>query len=255
MYKIRDIRNLRITPYKMPALEGSSNGRSGKNPLEPKSALTPDTMVGVNANQSVQEDPSLVIETGPTPEQIKLDLEEMERQARQKAVLIEKEAYQKGLQKGIEEGEKTGLKNAQDITTPMIEHLSRLIEDLKTFRTKSLEGLQPQVVELAVGIAKKIIGEELSVKPELIISIVKEALMRIDKAGHITIKVNPAVYDLIIKHKDNLLDVHSDVGFEVDTTVSQKGPVVASTTEEISTDIDELFYNAIEDMRDNLVLH
>ncbi|MBF0537681.1 MAG: hypothetical protein HQL03_05425 [Nitrospirae bacterium] len=258
MYKGRLIKGIDIVPYKMPTLEANSKKRSNHNPFEPLPSIIEPKSNGNHPVEIVADTPP-VQEPVPDIAQIKLEIEEMRRQAIHKAtteataeaVRIEKDAYQKGL----EEGEKTGLKNAQEQTTPMVEQLSRLIQEVKTFRTKSIEGLQPQVVELAIAIAKKVVGDELATKPEIIVSVVKEALMRIDKTGHIKIKVNPAVYDLFMQHKDSIIDLYPDVGFEIDNTVSQTGPLVIGTTEEIITDIDELLRNTIEDMRDNVVIH
>ncbi|KJU87715.1 flagellar assembly protein FliH/type III secretion system HrpE [Candidatus Magnetobacterium bavaricum] len=241
-----------IAAYKMPTLEASSRKIIKHNPFDsadPTSAkLTPNIEVNHNGDGNYAEQ-------APDMEQIKLEIEQMQQQARKdaaiEAVRIEKDAYQKG----IEEGEKTGLKNVHDKTIPMIEQISRLIGEVKTLRSKAIEGLQPQVVELAISIARKVVAQELSIKPEIIVSVVREALMRLDKSGRVTIKINPAVYDLFMKHKASLIDLHPDIGFEVDQAVSPKGPLVVGATEEIITDIDELLNNAIEDMRDSVVLH
>ncbi|KJU84904.1 Flagellar assembly protein FliH/Type III secretion system HrpE domain protein [Candidatus Magnetobacterium bavaricum] len=240
----------------MPILEGSSRKFVKHSSFETAHSLsTTGSKTGAHSIEINNNGDDNNAEQAPDIEQIRLEIEQMQQHARQnaamEAVRIEKDAYQKGL----EEGEKAGLKNVHDKTMPMIEQISRLIEEVKTFRSRSIEGLQPQVVELAISIAKKVVGQELSTKPEIIVSVVKEALTRIDKAGHVTIKVNPAVYDLFMKHKGSLIDLHPDVGFEVDQAVSAKGALVVGTTEEIITDIDELLHNAIEDMRDSVVIH
>ncbi|WP_040334237.1 FliH/SctL family protein [Candidatus Magnetobacterium casense] len=255
MYRGRLIKGMEIAPYKMPTLEPNSRKPVKRNPFDsalPESVPPSSSAPAIDVNNNGDETHA---EKVPDIAQIKRDIEHMHQEAIQKATAEAARIKQDAYQKGLEEGEKTGMKNAHDKTISMLEQIAKVIEEVKTFRTRSIDGLQPQVVELAISIARKIIGEEFSAKPEIIVSVVREALTRIDKAGHVTIKVNPAVYDLFMQHKDSLIDIYPDVGIEVDPMASQRGPIVVGTTEEIITDIEELLNNAVEDMRDNVVLH
>ena len=96
--------------------------------------------------------------------------------------------------------------------------------------------------------ARKIIIDEISTKPEVIVTVVKEALKRLQRMGTITIKINPALYELFMEKKPELIDIHEDIIFDVNSNVSLTGPLVISQTEEVVTDIEALIANVIEDV-------
>jgi hypothetical protein len=119
------------------------------------------------------------------------------------------------------------------------------------FKENLVKELEKQVVDFAVAMARKIIIDEISAKPEVIVTVVKEALKRLQRMGTITIKINPALYDLFMKKKPELIDIHEDIIFDVNSNVSITGPLVISQTEEVVTDIEALIANIIDDV--NLV--
>ncbi len=163
----------------------------------------------------------------------------------QKSENIERQAYEKG----FASGEKAGFTAGEQKAAVLIERLEKIIEEMFVFKENLVEDLEAQVVNLAIAIARKIIIEEISIKPEVIVTMVKEALKRLQRIGTITIKINPAIYDLFMKKKPELLEIHQEIIFDVDSHVPLTGPLVISQTEEVVTDIDSLMANIIEKMK------
>ena len=109
--------------------------------------------------------------------------------------------------------------------------------------------VETQVVDLSVAIARRIIIEEINMKPEIIVTMVKEALKRLQRVGNIRIKINPTLHDLFMKMKPELLEIHEDITFDVDSHVPVTGPLVISEIEEVVTDIDSLIDNIMDEMK------
>lgn len=157
---------------------------------------------------------------------------------------IEREAREKGFAKGREEAEKKA--------AAIFDELNSAAEDLKVFTRQRIDELEPQVVELARNIARKILIEEISMDPAKLVRVVKEALLRLEKTGPITIRINPAIYEIFLKHRHDLLEAHNDLVFESDPLASKNGPVVSGSQQEAVTDVSELFDNLMEDMSEKL---
>lgn len=161
---------------------------------------------------------------------------------------IEREAYEKAYASGEKAGYEMGEAKAQGLT----DRLDALLTEVAKLRSQIVKEVEPQCVELAVSIARKILHRELTVKPEDIINMAKQGLMRLERSGKITIKINPLLYDFFMKHKPDLSKIHPDIAFDADPLVSRYGSIVAGPVEDIVTDIDEQVKNLIKDMGDRL---
>lgn len=158
---------------------------------------------------------------------------------------IQRKAYEEG----FTTGEKAGLEAGEQKAAVLIDRLDRLLEEIAVFREDMVEKMEEQVVELAIAMARKIITEEITTRPEVIVSVVREALKRLQRMGTIMIKINPALHDLFMKKKSELIDIHKDITFDVNANVSLTGPLVISHAEEVVTDINALIENIMEDVR------
>lgn len=161
---------------------------------------------------------------------------------------IERQAYEKG----FESGEKAGLAMGEKKAMVLIERIDNLLNELTVLKQKLIQETEPQIIELAVEIAKKIVMKELSVDKQIIIDMIKEAITKIQRIGQITIKINPSLHELLNKYKTDFTNIHQDIVFEIDPMCSSHGVVVISPTQEIITDIDVQMKNLIEEMAKNI---
>jgi flagellar assembly protein FliH len=158
---------------------------------------------------------------------------------------IQREAYEEG----FASGEKAGFADGEQKAAVLVERLEKIIDEIAVFKENMVSDLEGQVVDLAIAMARKVINDEISTKPDVVVTVVKEALKRLQRIGTITIKINPALHDLFMKKKSELIDIHEDILFDVNSNVSVTGPLVISKTEEVVTDIDSLIANVIEEMK------
>jgi hypothetical protein len=162
----------------------------------------------------------------------------------QRVEAMEKEAYEKG----YAAGEEAGLAMAEQKAGVLLERLEAVIREMTEFKDNTLKALEPQLVRLATAVARKVLGQELAARPEAIVNMVKEAMTRLERTGPITIKLNPALYDLMVKTRPELLEVHPEIVFDVDPSASSTGPLVIGPEEEVVTDAEEQIKNMVEEM-------
>jgi len=158
---------------------------------------------------------------------------------------IEKEAYAKGL----EEGRRAGAESMAREAAPLVSGLRAAIAGVEEFRRQVVQEAEPQIVELAVAVARRILVGELSENPERIVEIVKEAIRRIERAGSVTIRVHPDLSGIISSLKGRSAEFQADILLDVDPSVPPHGPIVTGGTEEVLTDIDEQIRVIMDELR------
>lgn len=114
----------------------------------------------------------------------------------------------------------------------------------------------PQLKELAVKIARKVLGKELEFHPEAIVAIVKQALS--DKARQrreIFLRVNPEDLAMIREHKSELLEVLSrakEIGIREDPDVARYGVIIETDAGTIDAQLETqlaVFERVLKDAR------
>lgn len=174
-----------------------------------------------------------------------LDSERGGKHPLNKAEEVQRLAYEKG----FASGEKAGFSAGEKKAVVLLERLEKVLEETAAIKEDLAKTLEHQVVSLAIAIARKIMIEEASMRPEIIVTMVKEALKKLQRMGTITIKINPALYELFAANKQHLLDIHPDIIFDVNSNVPVTGPLVISDIEEVVTDMDSLLSNIVEEMK------
>ena len=167
-----------------------------------------------------------------------------EQTLRERAEEMQRQAYEEG----FAAGEKAGFKEGEQKADVLIGSLHKLLEEIARFKDELVDNLESQAVDLSVIIARKIINEEVQTRPEVIVSMVKESLRRLQRSGTITIKINPVLHELFIGKKAELLEIHEDIVFDVNSSIAVAGPLVVSQIEEVVTDVGSLLDNVIEEL-------
>jgi len=157
---------------------------------------------------------------------------------------MEREAYEKGYRAGEEAGLAMGRQKAEILT----DRLEKLVAELEGLRQRMLDELQPQILELSMAIAKRIVRDEIQHRPELIASMIRRAIEMLHSTGPVTIRLHPSVRDVIHEFKPELLEAAPEIVFDVDPSVDADGPIVAGPHEEIPLDIDEQLINIMKEI-------
>ncbi|HWP30809.1 MAG TPA: FliH/SctL family protein [Fimbriimonadales bacterium] len=148
---------------------------------------------------------------------------------------IATESYQDGFAKGYDAGFREGLHCAKEYE---LERLKRLESDLETLFARIehamelwYEKAESGLARYASDIAKKILAEELTLRPEAIVSLAREAIKRVRNTTNVRIRVNPFDLNTLNERKEELFRIAAGVrGIEIagDETL-ERGSVIIET--------------------------
>jgi flagellar assembly protein FliH len=94
-------------------------------------------------------------------------------------------------QEGFREGEAAGRGRASAEAQPALERLARSIEEIASLRPRLLRELESELVELAMGIARRILRRELSVDAEALQGLIRGALEKLSAREICRIRAHP----------------------------------------------------------------
>ncbi len=173
---------------------------------------------------------------------------QMEKQAYDKAY---KEAFPKGQQDGFAKGEKDGMAAAEAKIKTAIESereslrknsepIKGVLEQLAAIMNENRQQLLAQaegdLLLLALDIAKRLVGHELSFDPEAIRPLAVEAMGLVTERSAITARVNPEDYRVMNEVVPELKAIFPDLGsvkIEADQSVERGGLMAATRESEV----------------------
>ncbi len=124
------------------------------------------------------------------------DPEEIIKKANERAMLLEREAYEKG----FEQGEKDGLELGDAKAQKIVENLESVFEKINNLRSDILKCYEKEIITLICAVAEKVIDQQVKIDSTIIRrSVINAINMATDKKS-IRLKVNPEDFDYI----DNL---------------------------------------------------
>lgn len=142
---------------------------------------------------------------------LQVRLHELEQQARER----EQEAYQSGLSAGRAQGAEEAAVRLE----PVLERMSRAVEEIIEQRRRFRREAEEDVVRLAVGIGRRVLHRELSLDPEALLGVVKAALKKIEGREVNRLRVHPADAEMVRKHferaeRGERIEVQPDASLE-----------------------------------------
>ncbi|MDQ2865273.1 MAG: FliH/SctL family protein [Candidatus Eremiobacteraeota bacterium] len=126
--------------------------------------------------------------------------------AKREGSAIEEQSRSRGYDDGLRDG-----KAAADADmTEMVHTLHGLMESIRDQRATALESAEPELVRLAMTIAERVVHEQISVDPNVVVENVRSALTRLVSREVITLRVHPSDLETMRQHRDAIVAV-SDV--------------------------------------------
>lgn len=157
------------------------------------------------------------------------------KSALDKIAKIESDAFDKGYAEGIAAGSQTVQETAR--------RLAAVIMELEQWRDKKSLELVPDLIDLSIGIAKKIIHANIEKDRENIIEVVREALAKLGgREEKITIRVNPGDYDTMLSSLEVLREETRlrDITIEPASAISPGGCFIETPSGEVDARIEEM---------------
>lgn len=120
---------------------------------------------------------------------IERQLEEAKRRAQQ----LEKEGYEQGYNQGLQDGYEAGREAMADTK----ERLEQLFQELQSIPRKVFQDYRNWFIETVLAVARQIVQNELSCRPELLIELMEALLGEAEKDHAMTLYLNPDDIDAI----------------------------------------------------------
>lgn len=127
----------------------------------------------------------------------KVILAEARAEAEQKV----REAYEEGMRRGMEAGQA----QFDESVGRAADTLQQASEAMAQARQAFLDSLEPQVVQLAVALAGRILEREVRLDRSVVVTAARAALERVSDEGRVTLRVNPADIEVLREKKPELL--------------------------------------------------
>ena len=119
------------------------------------------------------------------------------------------------LQTAIEEGRAQGLEESRDSiveqTSFLSQTLQNLINEITEFRSSLTEQFEEELLEFVIVTSTKIVGLELSVKPDIIVDIVKSGLKMMEEKSQVLIYLNSEDLDRVKNFRADLREQYEEM--------------------------------------------
>jgi flagellar assembly protein FliH len=113
-----------------------------------------------------------------------------------RAAEIERAAYDKGYEEGVSAGRAAGEQQAAE----MIQQVTTIVDRATELHDLMLREAEAEMVALCLEIARKVIHAELRTNPDVVKSVLEDAVEKINGSPRVTIKVNPAQLETVRAH-------------------------------------------------------
>lgn len=166
-------------------------------------------------------------------------------QARAEAERIVQDAYNEGMQRGMEASQA----KFREQVAASAEALGAVAQSMGEAHEAFLKSLGPQVAELALAIAARILHREAETDRGLILSTARAALERLVERERLVIRLNPRDEEAVRQHKLTLLEEFDGVQqteVVADASVSLGGCVVESETMHVDGRLESQLQNILD---------
>ncbi|MCR5468446.1 MAG: hypothetical protein K6F37_05745 [Lachnospiraceae bacterium] len=160
--------------------------------------------------------------------------EQIVAEANANAEQIRNDAYEKGLAEGRDAGYSDGYENGSKEFDDKLAELDGREAELEAKYENEMTELEPHLLDVILGVIDKVFRVQFSGKRDLLLYLINNAVMNIEKATSFEIHVSESQKDYVENHKDEIiervgegikLDIVSDSSIEEDhcTIVTDTG--------------------------------
>jgi flagellar assembly protein FliH len=104
-----------------------------------------------------------------------------------------------------EAGHATGLQAAELEMSELLASMRNLIEMARAERHKIIESAEPELVKLAMGIAERVLHQQVALDRNVVVEMAKAAIGRLIDRDSITVRVNPSDIERMREHREDVL--------------------------------------------------
>ncbi|MFH1982239.1 MAG: FliH/SctL family protein [Pseudomonadota bacterium] len=149
-------------------------------------------------------------------------------------------AAKQGYDDGFSDGKSTGVQEARKEMDAALQQFRRAYIEVEKYRKEIYLNAEAVAVELAMAIARKVVHVEISTNPDIVVSVIRDALTRVVDQERIRIHVNPSDIALVTGAVDEFagrVKSLDTVIFEPDGAVSPGGCRIVTNFGEVDAGI------------------
>ena len=161
---------------------------------------------------------------------------------------VEQAAYCRGFadgeKNGYEQGERAGGAAAMQQLEHLLQSLRQVLSGLEVLHRRDARAYENDLVQLALAVARKVVGREVAAAPEVVVDMLREGLARLEHPGALTIRMNPGDLERLADVSAQLFEGRVDSGrvrFEADAGVSPGGCYIESEAGDVDARVEQRF--------------
>jgi len=146
-----------------------------------------------------------------------------------------------GFQQGFDEGRVQAELDLQVQIEQMMKEAQEVLQEAYVAKDQIIQEAEPFLVDLACGIAEKVIDKQLTVEPEHTLELIRQNLSRKREQGMIALCVAPEQFAFVQAAREELslsIDSQAELQILPDATVKDKGCVIRSSFGSVDARID-----------------
>ena len=174
-----------VQPIEMPDVEAMAADARTKAQANAKNIV----------DNATNEAGTIIGEARVEAERIKAEAKLAMEQERASVLL---EAEKRGYADGHEKGES----DAQHI----VDEANGIKDETFSEREEAIKRLEPELVELCIRICRKLISDNVRIKPDVVLHLIRQGLAQSNFSGDITLRVSKEDYDNVVSNKEQLLE-------------------------------------------------
>lgn len=159
-----------------------------------------------------------------------------------------KQAYDSGFAEGVQTGRSSGYDEWMDKIT----QASGIVESARQEYVKHIESSEMMILELAITVAEKIIGQKLEESSEAFLSIVKRTIKEARDYREIQLHIHPVHYKELLEQKEDLQAMfmkETALIIYPDPELSEDSCLIESANGRIDASVD----SQLKEMKDKLI--
>ena len=188
---------------------GALNGANSTSARTPEEALSQDIVKAAELQAEeilarARREADRCVEAAKAEAQEKS--ERVREQMQEKVEQAFQNARSEGYQKGFSQGEQTAIQETKAEFDQLLQTLQRAVSDTEPFKEKLIAQSEAEILELVLVISTKIVGFELSIRPQLILDVVKHGIELLKNKQEMLIRVSPGDIKTVRKYRPELLE-------------------------------------------------
>lgn len=157
--------------------------------------------------------------------------EKVEREALARLKDLQEQAYQQAYQLGLDEGREMAFQEHKSEVEEKIQHLDELLKSVTALKSELVTFNETHIVKLVFYLARRIAMDEISARPEVILSVVRQAIENAQTEEAVTVRVSADDLAFIESVKEKLgkeMEALRKARFEESSEVASGGCVIAT---------------------------